>query len=79
VELYGRFAEVMLPPDRQPPLSKNCWIHICITKQILMNAYLSRFHINVLHPSSARYIVIPFFPWKTNVYMSMIATNKYME
>jgi hypothetical protein len=44
-ELFSRFAEVMLPPDRQ----------------ILMKAYLSRFHINVLHPSSVRYIIIPFF------------------
>jgi hypothetical protein len=34
VELYGRFAEVMLPPDRQPPLSRNCWIHT-----VLLNKY----------------------------------------
>jgi hypothetical protein len=25
--ISDRFAEMMVPPDRQPPLSKNCWIH----------------------------------------------------
>jgi hypothetical protein len=33
--LLDRFAEVMVPPDHQRPLPKNCWIHI----SVLLNKY----------------------------------------
>jgi hypothetical protein len=33
--LSDHFVEVMVPSDRQPPLSKNDWIHI----SILLNKY----------------------------------------